>query len=178
MQVTTTILILAAALLLKPLPGSVATGALQIPHLHGTTFADTKVDLPEALHGKVGILVIGFSQESREAVTTWGKKLAADFNESPTVLYYDMPVLASVPKLLRGFVYSRIKASVSERGKPHFLPITEDESSWRILVHYSNPDTPYILLVDEHGTVRWQAQGLPTDATYTTLKRELESLRP
>ena len=149
-----------------------------IPSVHGTTFDDAKVDLPQALHGKVGIFVIGFSQDSREAVTTWGKKLAGDFYDSPTVAYYEMPVLASVPKLLRGFVEGRIKASVSDRGKPHFLPITENETAWRSLVHYSDPNLPYILVVDEHGNVRWQAQGPPTDATYATLKQQVDSLRP
>ena len=150
----------------------------QIPAVRGTTFADVKVSLPESLHGKVGIFVVGFSQDSREAVTVWGKKLATDFYDSPTVAYYEMPVLASVPKLLRGFVQGRIKASVSDRGKPHFLPITEDESAWRTLVHYANPDAPYILVVDEHGIVRWQAEGPPTDATYATLKQQVDTLRP
>lgn len=157
---------------------TIPQGGDRIPPVHGTTFADVKVDLPQALSGKVGIFVIGFSQDSRDAVTTWGKKLAVDFYDSPTVAYYEMPVLASVPKLLRGFVEGRIKASVSDRGKPHFLPITENESAWRSLVHYANPDAPYILLVDEHGTVRWQSQGPPTEATYAALKHELETIRP
>jgi hypothetical protein len=152
--------------------------AANIPPVHGTTFADVKVDLPEALHGKVGIFIIGFSQDSREAVTAWGKKLANDFYDSPTVAFYEMPVLASVPKLLRGFVEGRIKASVSDRGKPHFLPITENESAWRSLVHFSDPNLPYIVLVDEQGTVRWQTQGALTDATYATLKQQVDTLRP
>lgn len=159
-------------------PATAASGNAQIPALRGTTFSDAKVELPEALHGKVGVFVIGFSQDSRDAVTLWGKKLAGDFYDSPTVAYYEMPVLASVPRLLRGFVQGRIKASVSDRGKPHFLPITENESAWRSLVHYANPDTPYIVVVDEHGTVRWQAQGPPAEATYTALKQQVDTLRP
>jgi hypothetical protein len=150
----------------------------RIPAVHGTTFSDAKVDLPEDLNGKVGILVVGFSQGSRDGVTVWGKKLAADFYDSPTVAYYEMPCLASVPKFMRGFVEGRIKASVSDRGKPHFLPFTDDETSWRALVHYSSPDAPYILLVDGAGTVRWQTQGPPTDATYSALKQQLATLRP
>ena len=150
----------------------------RIPPVHGTTFADVKVDLPQALQGKVGIFVIGFSQDSRDAVTTWGKKLATDFYDSPNVAYYEMPVLASVPRLLRGFVQGRIKASVSDRGKPHFLPITENEPAWRNLVHYSDPNLPYILVVDEQGTVRWQTQGPLTDATYIALRHRIDVLRP
>ncbi len=154
-----------------------ALAQAHIPALHGTTFSDTRVDLPDALHGKVGILVVGFSQGSREAVTVWGKKLAADYYDSPNVLYYEMPMLASVPKFMRGFVAGRIKSSVSDRGRPHFLPITDDEPQWRNLTHYNEPDDPYVLLVDGQGAILWQAHGSPTDAVYANLKREVENLR-
>jgi hypothetical protein len=169
------------ALFLLVSPAALASGTNpgpQIPSVHGTTFSDNKVDLPEDLQGKVGILVVGFSTGSRDAVTDWGKKLAADYFDSPNVLYYEMPVLASVPKMMRGFVQGRIKSSVSDRGKPHFLPLIDNEMSWRALAHYNKPDDPYILLVDGNGRVRWQSQGPPTDATYATLKQQVDTLRP
>jgi len=166
--------------LLAPVVSLAATpeGAPRIPPVHGTTFSDSRVDLPEALHGKVGILVLSFSQGSRDGVTVWGKKLAADFYDSPTVAYYEMPCLASVPKFMRGFVEGRIKASVSDRGRAHFLPILDDEPAWRTLVHYAAPDDAYILVVDGAGIVRWQTQGPPTDATYAALRRQVDTLRP
>lgn len=168
----------ALVLCLVTCAASAALHPPRIPVVHGTTFADTHVDLPDALHGKVGILVVSFSQGSRDAVTDWGKKLAADYYNSPNVLYYEMPVLASVPKLLRGFVEGRIKSSVSDRGRPHFLPLTDGESEWRDLTHYNAPDDAYILLVDANGTIRWQTQGSPTDATYAALQQQVATLRP
>jgi hypothetical protein len=157
---------------------AVADANVRIPAVHGTTFSDAKVDLPEDLHGRMGILVLGFSQGSREAVTAWGKRLAVDYYDSPNVLYYEMPCLASVPKFMRGFVAGRIKASVSDRGRPHFLPLTDDEPSWRALARYSAPDDPYILLIDGAGTVRWQTHGPPSDATYTALQQQIAAIRP
>ena len=157
---------------------SAPDGNARIPPVHGTTFSNAEVDLPEALQGKVGILVVGFSQGSRDAVTTWGKKLATDYYDSPSVLYYEMPMLASVPKLLRGFVQGRIKASVSDRGKPHFLPLTDDEAEWRNITRYSAPNDPYILLVDGRGKVQWQTHGPPNEATYAALKQQIETIRP
>jgi hypothetical protein len=171
--------LIALSLLIAPcaLASSTSPGP-QIPSVHGTTFANDKVDLPEDLQGKVGILVVGFSTDSRDAVTAWGKKLAADYFNSPNVLYYEMPMLASVPKMMRGFVQNRIKASVSDRGRPHFLPLIDNEMSWRALAHYNKPDDPYILLVDGNGRVRWQSQGPPTAETYIALKQQVETLRP
>ena len=170
-------LLRAATLAICVLASFAARAEAHIPAVHGTTFSNTRVDLPEALHGKVAILVVGFSQGSRDAVTVWGKKLATDYYDSPDILYYEMPMLASVPKFMRGFVEGRIKSAVSDRGKPHFLPITDDEPEWRSLAHYSAPDDPYVLLVDSQGAIRWQTQGTPTDATYATLKQQVEALR-
>jgi hypothetical protein len=170
--------LLCAGILCAPPPASASDTNPRIPAIHGTTFSDAKVDLPEDLRGKVGVLVLGFSQGSRDGVTVWGKRLAADYYDSPTVAYYEMPCLASVPKFMRGFVEGRIKASVSDRGRPHFLPLTEDEPSWRALAHYTAPDAAYILLVDGTGTVRWQTQGPPTDTTYAALQQQITALRP
>jgi hypothetical protein len=170
--------LLCAGLLGAAIPASAADPNPRIPTVHGATFSDAKVDLPADLQGKVGILVVGFSQGSRDAVTAWGKRLATDYYGSTTVLYYEMPMLASVPRLLRGFVEGRIKASVSDRGRAHFLPLTEDEPAWRALTHYSAPDDPYIMLVDGEGAIRWQTQGAPADSSYAALKQQVEGLRP
>ncbi len=159
---------------------TMGAAAQQIPPVHGTTFTGVPVDLPAALQGKAGIFVVGFSQGSRDAVTVWAKRLAPDFYDSPSVLCYQMPVLASVPKFMRGFVEGRIKSSVSDRGKPHFLPISDHEAEWRQLLHYSDAhaDDAYVIVVDEAGRVRWQTQGPPTEATYAAIKQQVETLRP
>jgi hypothetical protein len=148
-----------------------------IPPVHGATFSGSPVDLPADLRGKVGVLVIGFSQGSRGDVTVWGKRLAEDYYDSPAVLYYEMPVLASVPKLMRGFVTGRIKAEVSDRGKTHFLPLDDHEPEWRTLTHYAVPDDAYVLLVDSSGVIRWQEHGPATDAAYAALRQQVEALR-
>ncbi len=153
--------------------------AQTIPSLSGTTFAGAKVKLPDALAGKVGVLVVGFSQGSREAVTVWGKRLAADYFDSPAVAYYEMPVLAGAPGFMRGFIAGRIKAEVSDRGKVHFLPVYEDERSWRKVCAYSSAhaDDAYVLLVDGSGQVVWKTQGPASDAAYEAVRAKVDALR-
>ena len=87
-----------------------------------------------------------------------------------------MPILESVPKLLRGAVLHSIKSEVSARSQPHFAPLTTDEKRWRSLVHYNQPNDAYVLLVDSNGQVRAQLQGAPTDASYQDLKHRVEQL--
>ena len=106
-----------------------------IPIVHATTLSGDAVDLPQALNGKTGILILGFSQHSRDQVTPWGKRLAADYLAAPDILYFEMPILAAVPRLLRPMVLHSLKSSVPDRAQPHFLPVTENESQWRTIAH-------------------------------------------
>jgi hypothetical protein len=148
----------------------------KIPAVHATSFSGIAIDLPQALQGKVGVLVLGFSQDSRKAVEAWGKGLAAAYDGAPRVAYYEMPVLASVPRLMRGFVLSRIRAAVSDPARPHFLPVLQDEAQWRTLAHYQTPDDAYVLVVDEVGTLQWKVQGPPTEAAIAALEQHVAAL--
>ncbi len=148
-----------------------------IPTVHGTSLTNEAVNLPGALQGKVGVLVIGFSRGSREAVAGWGRRLAANYRDSATVVYYEMPVLASVPGMLRGFVVRSMKSSVPQRAQARFVPITDKEAAWRSLAHYGQADDAYLLVVDGQGNVAWQTEGQPTDTAYAALKQQVETLR-
>ena len=150
----------------------------RIPDVHSTSFADQAVDLPAALQGKAaGILVLGFSRGSREAVTGWATRIAADYRTSDVVAYYELPVVASVPGFVRGIVLRSIKSSAPERAHKRIVPITTNEAGWRAVVHYSQPDDPYVLVVDGQGNVVWQTQGEPADAAYAALKQQVEALK-
>ncbi len=91
-------------------------------------------------------------------------------------MYYEMPVLASVPGFMRGVVVRSMRSSVPERAQARFVPIADHEAAWRALVHYGNPDDPYLLVIDGKGDIVWQTQGQPTDAAYAALKQRLDAL--
>jgi hypothetical protein len=156
--------------------GAQSTGA-RIPEVHATSFSNEAVNLPDGLKGKVGVLVLGFSRDSRDADSAWGKRLAADYRESSTVVYYEMPVLAAVPRMVRGFVVKSMKSSVPASEQTRFVVILENEAAWKAVTHFERPDNPYVLVVDSQGNVVWQTQGAATEATYAALKQHVEGLR-
>lgn len=145
----------------------------RIPNLQSTTLTGQPIDLPAAFGGKIGILIIGFSRESRTPAAEWGKRLAADFEHSPDILYFELPVLEDVPRLLRGVVLHAIARDLSPRAQSHFLPITANEAAWKSAAHFAEPDAAYVLVVDGSGNIRWQTSGDPIDERYTSLRRAL-----
>ena len=148
----------------------------RIPAVSGTVLSGERVVLPEGLRGKVGVLVVGFSQSSRGEVTAWGKRLAGDYRDSGGVIYYEMPVLASVPRLVRGLVLGKIKGSVPVRAQGRFLPVLDHEAEWKTVAGYGAADDAYVLVVDGGGVVRYRTEGAATDAAYGEVKRRVEGL--
>ena len=152
--------------------------ATAIPALTGTTLSGDKVSLPEDLHGRPGVMILGFTQASRGQATAWGKRLAIDFRDTPDIHFYEMPMLAGVPRLLRGFVVKKIAETVTENGKRHFLPVYDHESEWRAAAQFSKPDDAYIVVVDGGGIIRWRIVGALSDDADALLKQKIQELRP
>jgi len=153
-----------------------AQAAERIPVARGTTLAGDAVTLPDALNGNAGVLVVGFSKASQGAVTAWGRRLAKDYRESQSVPYFEVAMLESAPRLLRGMIVHEMRSSVPEAERSHFLTLTEGEAAWRAVAHYGKPDDAYVLLVDGSGVVRWQMEGDATDTAYAALKLGLEAV--
>ena len=163
----------AILLFLSSLPLAAQAPSTQIPAIHADTLAGEHVRLPADLRGKSAVLVLGFGKDARTQVRDWGKRLATDYFTSPTILFYEMPVVAGVPRFLRGMVMKQIGSEVSDRGKHHFVPITDNESRWRALAHVTDANQAYILVVDAAGNVQWTTTGPLTDTAYTTLQSHL-----
>ncbi|HEY4382636.1 MAG TPA: hypothetical protein VGN01_19995 [Acidobacteriaceae bacterium] len=144
-----------------------------IPATHGTALTGAAVTLPEALKGKVGVLVLGFSHASQSEVASWGRLLEANYGKSNDIVYYEFPMLGGAPKMLRGMIVKKMGSSVPYGEKPHFVPLTEGEPAWRAVAHYDKPDDAYVLLVDDEGLVLWQTEGEATDAAWGELKKRL-----
>ena len=150
--------------------------AAHIPEAHGTTLAGTAASLPEAVNGKSGVLVLGFSKVSQRQVAAWGKRLTADYRQSASVVYFQVPMLGGAPRLLRGMIVRQMSGSVPEEERSHFLPLVDNEAAWRTVARYAKPDDAYVLLVDGEGVIRWQIEGDATDVAYGALKQGLERL--
>jgi len=149
----------------------------RVPVTHGTKLAGTQVTLPGDLRGRVGVLVLGFSKSSGDVSKGWGQRLAANYTDSSGVMFYEMPVLESVPKVIRGVVVKSIKSGVPEAQQQHFVLLFSDEAEWKRVAHYANADDAYVLVVDGDGVVRWQTSGRVTDAGFAALKEQVGRLR-
>ena len=149
----------------------------RIPVTHATSFSGAQITLPDDLHGKTGVLVLGFSKASGDVSKGWGQRIAARYATSGTVAYYQMPVLEDVPKLIRGMVMKSMRSGVPETEQPHFLPVFSNEAEWKKVSRFQNADDAYVLVVDGDGNIRWQTSGKVSDSGFAALEQQIDAAR-
>lgn len=147
--------------------------AAVIPPIHGSLLTGPPINLPDDLHGKPVIFVMGFSQGSRDQVAGWGRRLTHDYATSPDVAYYELAQLQAAPRILRGMITRKVTADIPERARPHFIVITDHEAEWKQAVAFKSPDDAYLLLVDPAGTIRARVQGPVTEQAWASLQAKI-----
>jgi hypothetical protein len=152
------------------------SAAERIPELHAQSLAETKVDLPGGLKGKIGILILGFSKQASSQSRTWGDSITRDFGSDARVVYYQMPVLAEAPGFVRGFIVDSIRKSLPDSQRSHFVPILKDAAPWKSVAGFSGGDDAYLVLTDANGQVQWRTHGAPQAETYNELKKRIVAL--
>lgn len=164
---------------------SVCRAAAQerIPNTEATALDGRTVVLPRDLPGRVCVLILGFGRHSADPTTAWEKPVRTSLEHLPEIGFLDMPVLASAPKLVRGWIVRAIRNKVPEAIRSKFVPINSDEDAWRRAAGYDDhlPDAPYVLLVDRSGVVRWTTHEPYTPERFGALgiqaRRLLEQVR-
>lgn len=151
--------------------------AQSIPAIHGRSFAGKDVNLPLDLKGKFGVLVVGFSKTSGENAKVWGQAITGDLNNNPQIVYYQIPVLAGVPSIIRGVVLQGMRLAMTAAEQAHFVPALQDEVKWKEAVHFTSPDDAYVLVLNSDGTILWRAQGSMMASFHGALVKAIGALR-
>lgn len=154
---------------------AMAQGAPQMPRIEGESLAGKNVELPEAVSGKIAVLIFGFSKASKVPTNDWAKKISADFSSQPSLALYQLPVLEDVPRFVRGMVISGMRKNVSADARDHFVPILRGEAELKKLVGFSEPDDAYLVLLDKTGKIVDQRHGPYSATSYSSFRAVVDS---
>ena len=146
------------------------------PVLHTRTLADAAFAIPTDLPDRPSVLVIGFTEASREQASAWSRMLARDGALGDMVTTYQVVVLDDVPGLVRRFVVGGIRRGVPESLHDRFLVVSDQADDWKALVSFAEPDVAYLVLLDGRGNPRWRGTGAPDAASLQALRRVASGL--
>jgi hypothetical protein len=147
-----------------------------IPQIKGTTLEEQAIVLPDAVRGKVTLLIITFSKAAGELGRGWNDPFLKDYPQDDKVTSYVVAMLEDVPSLLRGMVRGSIKRGVPLAMRRRFLTVTQDESQWKQYVGLKNDKDPYLILLDGNSHMQWVHHGAFDPTVYAGLKARIAEL--
>lgn len=147
-----------------------------LPELKGEFLTGRPATLPENAVGRVALLALGFTYDSRFAVEAWTKQFRADYGESPEVTFYEIPMIGGIARLGKWFIDSGMRRGTPKQDQEHVITVYGSTGAWKKAVGFKNPNAAYLLLLDRRGNVRWQYSGSYDESAYKALAAEMRVL--
>lgn len=77
-----------------------------MPPLKGEYLTGRTAQLPDAAFGKVALIAIGFTYQSRFPVEAWIGRFRKDFGENSNITFYEVPMIGGMARLGKWFIDS------------------------------------------------------------------------
>ena len=148
----------------------------RLPTLKGEFLKGGKAVLPEAAAGKIALLALGFTYDSRFAVEAWVKRFRAVYGENPRVTFYEIPMIGGMAQLGKWFIDSGMRRGTPKADQAQVITVYRGVGAWKEQVGYKDPDAAYLMLLDRTGIVRWRQCGKPDDASFQMLSGVVNNL--
>jgi hypothetical protein len=163
--------ILMASALVSPL----ITGK-PLPQLKGEFLTGREAQLPDAASGRVALLALGFTYNSRFPVEAWVGRFRKDFGDNPQVTFYEIPMIGGMARLGKWFIDSGMRKGTPRKDQENVITVYGGTDSWKQRVGYGKPDSAYLVLLDKRGAVRWRNSGEFDGKTYRDLYAQVSAL--
>ena len=147
-----------------------------LPHLEGETLSGKPIILPDAAHGKIALLTMGFSKKGGHVCGEWQKRFNQDFGKNASYAAYPVAVLEDMPRFVRGMATGGMRRDTPPEQLDKFVLLFHDEAEWKKFVGYAASDDAYLLLLDGKGEVRWRGHGVLQEKDYAPLREAAKQL--
>ncbi len=148
----------------------------RLPELRGEFLTGREAVLPQAAEGRVTLLLLGFTYNSRFAVEAWAEKFRAHFRSDPRVTFYEAPIIGGMARLAKWFIDAGMRRGTPAEDYEHVVTVYRHTDSWKKRVRFVDPDSAYLILLDRMGKVAWRHQGAYEDGAFQTLSRKISEL--
>ena len=140
-----------------------------LPPLKGEFLSGKPAVLPDAASGRVALLAMGFTYNSRFAVEAWIGRLRKDFGDNPQVTFYEIAMIGGMARLGKWFIDSGMRKGTPKSDYEHVITVYGGTDPWKERVGFQSPDAAYLILLDKSGVVRWLHGGPFDEEAYQAL---------
>jgi len=147
-----------------------------MPALKGEFLTGRPAVLPDAASGRVALVALGFTYDSRFAVEAWVGRFRKDFGDNPQVTFYEVPMIGGMARLGKWFIDSGMRKSTPKKDHENVITVYGGTDSWKQRLGFQSPNAAYLLLVDQRGVVRWRHSGEFDEKAYGDMSIEVAAL--
>lgn len=162
------VLTLAAAVLL--------TTGEPLPELKGEFLTGKQAVLPAASQGRVALLALGFTYDSRFAVEAWVKRYRAEFPDKAKTTFFEVPMIGGMARLGKWFIDSGMRRGTPKADHENVITVFGGVDPWKERVGYKNEKDAYLILLDPEGKIRWMHHGGFDDTAFRALVEQVRGL--
>lgn len=149
----------------------------RLPPLRGEFLTGRDVQLPDAAAGKVALVMLGFTYDSRHAVEAWGEWFRTTIGVDSDTTFFEVPMIGGMGRLGRWFIDSGMRRGTPKDLHENVITVYGGTGDWKRRVGFASQDAAYLLVLDRDGTVRWMHAGDFDEATAQELEKTIAALR-
>jgi hypothetical protein len=102
-----------------------------MPVLKGEFLTGRPAVLPDAASGRVALLALGFTYDSRFAVEAWVGRFRKDFGDKPEVTFYEVPMIGGMARLGKWFIDSGMRKGTPKKDQENVITVYGGTDSWK-----------------------------------------------
>ena len=149
-----------------------------LPPLAGRNLAGEKVTAIEAAHGRVTLLALGFSYDSRHAVDAWADRFRGEFHADSHVTCLEMPMMSGVgARMGKPFIERGMRSGTPKALYRNVVVVWSDVGAWKERLHVRDSKLAYLMLLDREGRLVWSGTGGRDVKGYERLSERVRALR-
>jgi len=148
----------------------------QLPALRGEFLSGRSAVLPQAASGRVALLMLGFTYDSRFAVEAWAKRFRQDFGTQPKVTFFEIPMIGGMARLGKWFIDSGMRRGTPKADHENVITVYGGTDQWKQRVGFRDTRATYLILLDPNGKVVWRYAGSLDEEPYKALSSEVSRL--
>jgi hypothetical protein len=134
------------------------------------------VVLPQAATGRVALLLLGFSYDSRFAVEAWAQRFREQFHTDPRVIFYEIPMIGGLARMGKWFIDSGMRRGTPKEDYEHVITVYGGTGRWKQRVGFRDPKAAYLILLDASGRMAWRYAGGLNEQACHALSSEVSAL--
>ena len=148
----------------------------QLPPLKGEFLSGRTAVLPQAASGRVALLMLGFTYDSRFQVEAWAKRFRQDFGTKPGVTFFEIPMIGGMARMGKWFIDSGMRRGTPKADHENVITVYGGTDEWKQRVGFRDPKAAYLILLGPNGQVVWRYAGSLDEEPYKALSSEVSRL--